>query len=101
LKHTTWLSSLVLTLAACGGGAGSGPAQPATTASAAAPAARRAQQLASLYAEFWEENLKLNPIQATMIGDPRYNDQLPNSLSAEHRARAPAPGSRAREGDRW
>jgi uncharacterized protein (DUF885 family) len=63
-------------------------AEPPAAEPPAAPAApTRAQQLNALYAEYWEENLKLNPLQATQIGDPRYNDQLPNSLSAEHRDR--------------
>jgi hypothetical protein len=53
----------------------------------APPTGGRASELSSLYAEFWEENLVLNPLQATQIGDPRYNDQLPNSLSAEYRER--------------
>jgi uncharacterized protein (DUF885 family) len=87
LTYNTWLSSLVIALAACGGaGSTSAPVAPAEPPAAAAPAGP-AQQLAALYEEYWEANLKLNPIQATMIGDPRYNDQLPNTLSAEHRAR--------------
>src|SRR5262245_39752098 len=47
----------------------------------------RAAQLGKLYDEFWEENLKLNPVTATFAGDPRYNDQLPNDLSAEYEAK--------------
>ena len=46
-------------------------------------AADRAAQLNALYSEYWEENLKLNPISATFAGDPRYNDQLPNFLTKE------------------
>src|SRR5215510_8004935 len=44
----------------------------------------RAAQLGKLYAEFWEENLKLDPIGATFAGDPRYNAELPNFLSQEY-----------------
>ena len=74
-------------LAACEG-------SPITSAAAqtdAAPAAPSATQddkaarLDALYAQYWEENLELNPIAATFQGDPRYNDRLPNSLSAEYR----------------
>ncbi len=54
---------------------------------AAAQAGEAPQELAEMYREFFEENLKLNPIQATAIGDLRYNDQLPNVLGAEFRAR--------------
>ena len=43
-----------------------------------------AAQLNTLYAEFWEENLKLNPLTATFAGDPRYNAELPNFLAPEY-----------------
>src|SRR5688572_15968629 len=46
-------------------------------------AATKTEDLGKLYSEFWEENLKLNPINATYAGDPRYNGDLPNFLSAE------------------
>jgi uncharacterized protein (DUF885 family) len=45
----------------------------------------KAAKLDALYKQYWEENLKLNPIQATFQGDPRYNDQLPDFLSEEFR----------------
>ncbi len=54
------------------------PAQAATSES-------KVQRLDRLYAEYWEETLKLNPIQATFQGDPRYNDQMPDFYSAEFR----------------
>jgi uncharacterized protein (DUF885 family) len=52
-----------------------------------APAAddSRSAKLAALYAEYWEENLKLNPVTATQAGDPRYNAELPDLFSLEHR----------------
>src|SRR6185295_10029360 len=37
--------------------------------------ARLAAQNA-LFTEYWETNLKMNPTQATQIGDYRYNDKL-------------------------
>ena len=40
----------------------------------------------SLFKHFHEENLKLNPLLATSIGDSRYNDILPNDISQEHRS---------------
>ncbi|WP_223669509.1 DUF885 domain-containing protein [Kangiella shandongensis] len=43
------------------------------------------KKLNQLFAQNFQENLKLNPIQATAIGDNRYNDQLPNFLSPEYR----------------
>ena len=53
--------------------------------SAAVAADGRPAQLGSLYAAFWEENLRLHPLEATQAGDPRYNGELPNSLSQEYR----------------
>jgi uncharacterized protein (DUF885 family) len=41
-------------------------------------------RLNKLYGDFWEENLKLNPITATFAGDPRYNGELPNLLAKEY-----------------
>jgi uncharacterized protein (DUF885 family) len=49
----------------------------------AAPAADRVADLGNVYAEFWEENLRMNPLLATIAGDPRYNGELPNYLSVE------------------
>ena len=46
----------------------------------------KAAQLDKLYADFWQASLKFNPIQATFVGDPRYNDQLPDFFSPEYRA---------------
>lgn len=67
-------------------------ARPAPTAKPAqkpAPAMEtKAQQLQRLYAEYWEQSLELHPLQATLQGDPRWNDRLPNYLSAEFRQRS-------------
>jgi uncharacterized protein (DUF885 family) len=63
------------------------PEAAAPKAMTAEDAAAKVKQLDAMYAEYWEENLKLNPITATFMGDPRYNDQLPNFLSAESRAK--------------
>lgn len=49
--------------------------------------AEKTARLDALYEKYWEENLKLNPMQATQQGDLRYNDQLPDFLSAEFRAK--------------
>ncbi len=73
--------SLAAALVACSPSAPEGSG--ATTASS--KQADKAGQLTALYADFWEETLKLNPIQATFQGDNRYNDQLPDFGSAEFR----------------
>lgn len=71
--------------------AGHAPAAHAQSAPAAQrPVESKAERLNRLYEEFWEESLRLNPIQATFQGDPRYNDQLPDFLSAEYRQQAHA-----------
>ncbi len=44
----------------------------------------KAAQLDKFYTDFWEASLKLNPVQATYVGDPRYNDQFPNFLSKDY-----------------
>lgn len=81
---------LALAVAAVLAGAASLPfvahAEPQAPLSATAES--KAQRLDRLYAEFWEETLKLNPLQATFQGDNRYNDQLPNFLTAESRKEA-------------
>lgn len=40
----------------------------------------------TLLDDYYEEGLKLNPLNATAAGDNRYNDQLPNMLSDKHLA---------------
>jgi uncharacterized protein (DUF885 family) len=55
-----------------------------TGAAHAADAADSVARLNKLYAEFWEENLKLDPVGATFAGDPRYNGELPNFLAPEY-----------------
>jgi uncharacterized protein (DUF885 family) len=75
--------ALLTALAGCAGTPATAEAPPA--AAPQAPVADKAARLEALYAQYWEETLKLNPIQATFQGDPRYNDQLPDFLSAEYR----------------
>jgi len=83
-------SLLVLAMAAAFAGCSPGNAADAAQAGAATSeqATDKAAQLDKLYAQYWEEMLKLNPLAATFQGDPRYNDQLPNFLSEEYRDRS-------------
>jgi hypothetical protein len=55
------------------------------------------QQLHAMLERYFEELLQLNPLLATFIGDPRYNDRLPNSIGPEHRTRVRAMNERVRE----
>ncbi|HET7267325.1 MAG TPA: DUF885 family protein [Oleiagrimonas sp.] len=94
MKHkllTTAISlSLALALAGCGGPStdAGAPGSASTTAAATQqPATDKAAKLKQVYADYWEANLKLHPLLATFQGDPRYNDKLPNMLSADYRQR--------------
>jgi uncharacterized protein (DUF885 family) len=49
-----------------------------------------ASELHALFEEYFQRNLEMNPIQATSIGDNRYNDRLANLFSAEYRAASEA-----------
>jgi uncharacterized protein (DUF885 family) len=62
-----------------------------TAAPAAAPAAKatsEAERLAALVDGYFEEQLRLNPVSATSIGDPRYNDRYEVSIAPDWRAQA-------------
>lgn len=39
---------------------------------------------------YYEDGLRLNPLNATMAGDNRYNDQFPDALSPEYKIQAKA-----------
>lgn len=42
------------------------------------------QSIDQIFKNYFEDRLKLFPLEATAIADNRYNDQLPNDLSQEH-----------------
>ena len=44
-------------------------------------------EIAQVFGNYYQESLKLYPLQATSQGDLRYNDFLPNDLSDEFRTR--------------
>ena len=79
------LRPLALALALTLAGAAAAPVHAADAPKAAATQQVKAQKLNALYDQYWEEVLKLNPLQATFQGDPRYNDQLPDFGSATFR----------------
>ena len=54
---------------------------------AAEAATAESRRLADLVDAYFEEQLKLNPLLATSIGDPRYNDRFEVTISPEWRAR--------------
>ena len=77
--------SLALASTACATAPAVTDTSASSPATAPVPAADKAAQLDKLYAEYWEEVLKMNPIQATFQGDPRYNDLLPDMYSKAFR----------------
>ena len=82
LKIATFVAALTL-LSACG-------QNEAPVADAAPDAIDASAALHALFDEHFERNLEMNPIQATFIGDYRFNDRLANRGSAEYRAAAEA-----------
>ena len=55
---------------------------------------RRLAAQNAIFEEFWQTSLKLNPTQATAVGDYRYNDKLgDNSLADGFGVRSPWPRS--------
>ncbi len=72
-------ATILLSACGCEGPAPALDAEPGETASAAA-------ELAALFEEHFERELALNPLDATAIGDYRYNDRLAITNSAEYRA---------------
>lgn len=93
MKHkvlTTAISiSLAIVLAGCGAPTsstdGSASSTASATSTAAQPATDKAAKLTQVYADYWEAYLQLHPLMATFQGDPRYNDKLPDMLSADYR----------------
>jgi len=53
----------------------------------AAPAAAESENLQQLFDAYFEEYLALDPLLATSIGDPRYNDRFEVSIAPDWRAR--------------
>lgn len=45
-------------------------------------------ELDELYEEYFEDSLELNPLRATFMGDHRWSDRWPNSLSEAHREKS-------------
>jgi uncharacterized protein (DUF885 family) len=65
-------------------------AQASPRAGYMATADSESQKLAALLDAYFEESLKLFPLQATSIGDRRYDNLLPDSISDEARAKQKA-----------
>lgn len=57
-----------------------------TVSSKEAKEVSEAEKADTIYKEYWEDNLKMNPISATFMGDHRYNDELGDFGSEKGRA---------------
>jgi uncharacterized protein (DUF885 family) len=75
--------NLVLGLLVFATGCASQPAahQTGGDAGKSAPPALR-----QLFAEYWEDRLRFDPVLATIVGDARYDNRLANDISEAHRA---------------
>ncbi len=80
-----------LALAACNASSDHTPS-PATAETQTAPVdkAAIAKNAEALFGEYFEASLELNPLQSTFLGERRYNDRLPNTLSAAYREKQKA-----------
>jgi uncharacterized protein (DUF885 family) len=79
---------ILLALGALTGCVGTANKQERVTAESIACVAcekRTPAQLNELYADYFEESLRRSPMRATQIGDPRFNDQLPDAQSESYR----------------
>jgi uncharacterized protein (DUF885 family) len=64
------------------------PGDAVADSTAADARAAESRKLNEIVEGYFEEMLKLNPLLATSIGDPRYNDRFEVTISPEWRARA-------------
>jgi len=83
MRRLAWMPGLLaLSLIACTATQQGGHDAAAAVAAPAAESAR----LGRIVDDYFEEYLKLNPILATSIGDPRYNDRFVVSIRPDVRA---------------
>jgi len=85
-KQILLLAAVAALATACTSAPATVEGQAATPA--AVPANAQARRLNALVEEYYERYLELNPVAATSIGDPRYNDRFEVSISPEWRARS-------------
>ncbi len=52
------------------------PQQPSTPASSSSPVVQRKKALSTVFADYWEQQLKDDPEMASTLGDKRYDDRL-------------------------
>ena len=83
---TLAIAACLTVLTACGDSSrNESSPTPLGSAETEAPAGAR-QQLMNLVEEFFDRQLELNPVFATIIGDKRYNDRMANTIGPEYLA---------------
>lgn len=86
IKKATLAISLSLLMAGCGQPQQTDKNSESQTSSI--KQSSQTDQLQEIYNDYFDEQLQLNPLLATYIGDNRYNNLLPNFYSEEHRNRS-------------
>jgi len=79
MKKVLYLIAISSLLIAC--------QQEPKTEKATTPTATVNKGFNDLLEQYYEDGLQLNPLNATFAGDNRYNDQFPNVLSDQYKAR--------------
>jgi uncharacterized protein (DUF885 family) len=84
MQHISILA-LVLVVLFYSAGCARTPAEAPQGAAPVASMQSQAEQIDRLFEEYWEAWLELNPVTATFIGDHRYDDRYPVTISPEYR----------------
>jgi uncharacterized protein (DUF885 family) len=86
MRSLAWMPGLMALIACTATQTADRVPPPVATSAAATPASAESVRLQRILDDYFEEYLKLNPILATSIGDPRYNDRYVVSISPAARA---------------
>jgi uncharacterized protein (DUF885 family) len=81
VRTATLLSVLMLPLALACSHRQSGTPSPDAASAQGGGSPEAAARIRALADAYWEGQLKLDPLLATQVGDPRYDDRLPDALS--------------------
>jgi uncharacterized protein (DUF885 family) len=82
------VAAVLVTSAAAWASTAAGPPAAAPVAAPVAVTQAEAQRLNELVEAYFEDQLRLNPLSATSIGDRRYDDRYEVTIAPEWRARA-------------